>query len=422
MFCVQSNQTMLNYFNLLVLLVQRTNTDISLYTDLQAAVEYLGKYYTKAEVVSFLFEEILKALILIISSTNQPIIQLAAKAMNKIVGGRNWGAQEVYYLLLSLPLQKGTRVVLSIDCRLLSKQGRNLVLNNDKEALLQEDFRKGKLYQTKYLERALQYKQFTFFATLTECDLIGPKMRALTRGAIRLLSYFPKYKNDPIESTYKDYCRTWILILEGLQRTYPTLPVNLLNRQENPYTFYRYSNAYRQCRQNHSYYPDISLVPLYKPTPKVQARINIEDFEERMVYEDEDPAYQGNLNNARFSQNDALGNRQIDINADQMPFVSKYVQRQPTIYDYPSRDYQKEEIATNPAELRIDSQLIGQKELLNSEQRLLYDTVIYYFKDVLAGRNLLQLLLNIDRRAGTGKSYIIKLILVYLQSLAKRLY
>lgn len=103
-----------------------------------------------------------------------------------------------------------------------------------------------------------------------------------------------------------------------------------------------------------------------------------------------------------------------------MLFVGKYVQQQPTIYDYPSRDYWKEEIATNPTELRIDLQLIGQKDLLNSQQRLLYNTVIRYFKDLVVGRNPPQLLLNVNRRTRTGKSYIIKLVLVYLQTIAKQ--
>lgn len=211
-------------------------------------------------------------------------------------------------------------------------------------------------------------------------------------------------------------------MLEGPQRAYPTLPVILRNNQDNPYSFNRYSDAYRWCRQNHTLHPDISLAPLQKPLREAQARIDVEDFEERLVQEDEDPAYQGNLNNARLSQNDpnALGNRQIDINADQMPFVGKYAYIQPTIYAYPGRDFQKEEIAANPAELRIDSQSIGQKDLLNPEQRLLYNTVIHYFEDVLLGRNLLQLLLNVNRRAGTGKSYIIKLVSAYLQKMAKR--
>lgn len=110
----------------------------------------------------------------------------------------------------------------------------------------------------------------------------------------------------------------------------------------------------------------------------------------------------------------------MDINADWMLFVGKYAHTWPTIHAYPGRDFWKEEIAANPAELRIDSQSTGQKDLLNPKQRLLYNTVIYYFEDVLLGRNPLQLLLNINRRAGTGKSYIIKLVSAHLQKIAER--
>lgn len=104
-----------------------------------------------------------------------------------------------------------------------------------------------------------------------------------------------------------------------------------------------------------------------------------------------------------------------------MLFVRKYAQQQPTIYAYPGRDFWKEEISANPIELRIDSQLTRQRDLLNSEQRLLYNIVIYYFEHVLVGRNLLQLLLNVDRRTSTSKSYIIKLVLAYLQTIAERI-
>lgn len=316
---------MLNYYNLLISLAQRANTDISLYTDLQATIEYLGKYCTKAKVASFSFEETLKALIPIVSSTNQPIIQLIAKAMNKIVSSRNQGAQEVCYLLLGLYLQKGTRIVLSVDCRLPSNQGRIIALNDDEEAPPQEDYRKGKSYQTKYLKQPPYYEEFTYFLALTECDLTGPIMKALLRGTLRLLSYFPKYKNDPANSIYEDYCRTQILLLEGLQRVYPALLITLRNMQDRQYAFNRYSDAYRQYRRNYTYL-DIYLAPLQKPLRKVQARIDAEDFKERVVKEDENLVYQGKLNNVARQESDpnALGNRQIDINADWSTFVSKY--------------------------------------------------------------------------------------------------
>lgn len=104
----------------------------------------------------------------------------------------------------------------------------------------------------------------------------------------------------------------------------------------------------------------------------------------------------------------------MDINADWSPFVRKYAVEFPNIHYYLQRDYWREEIAANPAELRIDSQSTGQKELLNPKQRLLYDIVIRYYEATLAGQNPEQLLLNVDRRAGTGKSHVIKLISAHL--------
>lgn len=80
--------------------------------------------------------------------------------------------------------------------------------NDDSELLLQEDFKKGKSYWTKYIQRYADYEDVTFFAALTIYEMRGPTIRALPRGAARLLSYYLKYKNDPADSTYKDYCRT----------------------------------------------------------------------------------------------------------------------------------------------------------------------------------------------------------------------
>lgn len=134
-----------------------------------------------------------------------------------MIGSRDWGAQEVCFLLLGLQLHKGTRIVLSVDCRPPSDQNRLLALNEEDpdDAPPREDFKRGKSHWTKYLERPLQYEDVTFFMALTNHELRGATMRGLPRGAPRLLSYYPKYKNDPADSTYEDYCRTWVVLLEG---------------------------------------------------------------------------------------------------------------------------------------------------------------------------------------------------------------
>lgn len=99
-----------------------------------------------------------------------------------------------------------------------------------------------------------------------------------------------------------------------------------------------------------------------------------------MDKEDADPAYWNELNVYR-SQHDsnALGNRDIDLNADWTSFVGKYATLFPNIHNHPRREYWKEEVAANPAELRVNSQSTGQKDLLNPEQRLVYDTVVNHY-------------------------------------------
>lgn len=148
----------------------------------------------------------------------------------------------------------------------------------------------------KYLERPAYFEETSYFTVLTEYDLSGPRLRALSCGALRLLSYFPKYKNNPTDSIYEDYYRIQIVLQEPV-RIYPILPVTLRDNQDAPYVFARYSDAYRWYRTNY-YYPDPYLAPLQRPSAKVQARINTEDFQERVVQEDKDLVYQGNLNNA----------------------------------------------------------------------------------------------------------------------------
>lgn len=337
-----------------------------------------------------------------------------------MISSRNQGAQEVCFLLLGLQLYKGTRIVLSVDCRPPLDQNRLLVLNEEDpdDTPPREDFKRGKSYWTKYLERPLHYKDVTFFIALTNYELRGTTIRGLLRGALRLLSYYSKYKNNPADLIYKDYCRTWVVLLEGLQRVYPTLLVTL-RYSINNHTFATYSDAYRQCRRYYKHYPDLYIALLQKLLREVQARIDAEDFEERLDKEDADPAYQNELNIYRSQYNsNALSNRDIDLNADQTSFVSKYATLFPNIYNHPRREYQKEEVTANPAELRVNSQSTSQKDLLNPEQRLVYNTVVNYYISFLDSQGPPQLLLNVDSRARTGKSYVINLISAYLQTKA----
>jgi ATP-dependent DNA helicase PIF1 len=50
-------------------------------------------------------------------SDTKPMLSFVSKMMNTLIGERDYSAQETYHLLLKLPLQEDSHVVLSIDCR-----------------------------------------------------------------------------------------------------------------------------------------------------------------------------------------------------------------------------------------------------------------------------------------------------------------
>ena len=50
--------------------------------------------------------------------------------LNKLIGERDWSAQEVSHILLQLPVQKSSRMLVSLDCRLEDIQYDLIVLES----------------------------------------------------------------------------------------------------------------------------------------------------------------------------------------------------------------------------------------------------------------------------------------------------
>lgn len=122
---------------------------------------------------------------------------------------------------------------------------------------------------------------------------------------------------------------------------------------------------------------------------------------------------------ARFEDPNALGERTEDWTYDWGFHVNTYRQvaissplpdSMPDIYASTHWwAYAKE---VYPADSRVDYHVPGIVNQLAPQQRLIYDTVIQHY-DSQAPH---QLLLNIDGRAGTGKSFIIQVLSSHLQS------
>jgi hypothetical protein len=77
------------------------NTDIQPPTGLRAMLSYIGKYVSKPEKSSASYIE-LQAQILPCINDRAPLLSFVSKMLNKLIGERDWLAQEVSHILLQL--------------------------------------------------------------------------------------------------------------------------------------------------------------------------------------------------------------------------------------------------------------------------------------------------------------------------------
>ena len=107
------------------------NTDIQPPTGLHAVLSYVGKYVSKPEKSSASYTE-LQAQVLPYINDQAPLLSFVSKMLNKLIGERDWLAQEVSYILLQLLVQKSSWMLVSLDCRLEEVQCDLIVLESSK--------------------------------------------------------------------------------------------------------------------------------------------------------------------------------------------------------------------------------------------------------------------------------------------------
>ncbi len=84
--------------------------------------------------------------------------------MNKFIGERDWVSQEVAHMLLHLPLQHGSRTVMTLDCRTPIEQSTAINLEDE------EGDKGGRQQQSrleKYISRIDDQEDVTLFGYVT---------------------------------------------------------------------------------------------------------------------------------------------------------------------------------------------------------------------------------------------------------------
>ena len=392
------NDAHMNQFNHLISLCWLANTDVSPCTSVTAVINYAAKYCSKIETQTNTYAQIAKSIIPNVSDRN-PMLSFVSKMMNKLIGERDYSAQETCHLLLKLPLQEDSRVVLSVDCRPPDKHGRVLEFSEADE-VLQE---KTTAYD-KYLQRPEDMEDICYFEFFERWNFKSPnkdnwkEWRPPARP--RVLYYFPRYKPVHGHAQFSDFCRAK-LFLDHPHREHDEF-LNLDGRQ-----FDNYEAANEYCMEHHehedNHYGDIEAPDPeadedeFRPEP-FDEEISLEDWQEiaRMVPE------------LRLEEQaiDLLGRRDIDINYDWALHVGRYTHDNfgnAKYWDNLKRDqFVSNDVENLPLEAR---------ETLNPEQRLIYDTIMNHRTHHQAPPILLQ----VDGGGGTGKSYMIGMLSSHLQ-------
>ena len=137
------------------------NTNIQPPTSLFAVLAYVGKYVSKPETKSKSYID-LQAQIIPYTNDRAPLLSFVSKMLNKLVGERDWSAQEVSHILLELPVQEASRTVITLDCRPEKCQDNVIVLEDGEVSTQRSPVRR---YQdrTRDAPSAQELKSVTLF-------------------------------------------------------------------------------------------------------------------------------------------------------------------------------------------------------------------------------------------------------------------
>jgi hypothetical protein len=314
-FEAERNDTHLNQYNPLIALCWLANIDCSPCTSEEAVINYAAKYCSKSEAQTSTYAQIAKSILPHISDHN-PTVSFVSKLMNKLIGERDYSAQEICHILLGLPLYEDSRVVQSVDCRPRDKQTRPIDITED------GDVKESQTAYDKYLRRPDWMEDVSYFEFLQDWNFShkNPVKWAMWKPPAkpRVLNYFPRYKPVRSHRQFPDFCRVKLL-LNHRHRD----PAKLLEFDDRE--FLDYVAAYQYCLDHHDH-DDDHYGTVDEPTPLPDEEefepgdgvddITLEDWQEiaRQVPDIE------------LSQEEAdlLGRRNIDNNYDWTPHIARY--------------------------------------------------------------------------------------------------
>ncbi|THW10749.1 hypothetical protein D6D23_10593 [Aureobasidium pullulans] len=160
------------------------NTDITPRTSLQAVLNYLSEYCTKAGF-------------------------LTAKLMNKLIVERDYSNHEIAHMLFSPPLVDISRIVILVDCKFALQQNQSFSVGGRESVA-------GRNVIQKYMENDHVYHNVSYHQVLTRSGIRGKKIRHIARN-------------------YEDFCRVKLILHRPLRSTVVSQPSVNYDHYEDQY-------------------------------------------------------------------------------------------------------------------------------------------------------------------------------------------
>ncbi|KAF5133825.1 hypothetical protein E5D57_004452 [Metarhizium anisopliae] len=252
MFGVERNMERLAQCSPVMALEWLDNTDLQPAVTYKGLILYVAKYVSKPEIRSASYQE-LQEQVLPYVSDRRPIASLAARLLNKLIGERDWSAQEISHILLKIPQQKSTRQCMVLDCRPDQAQDRRIRFDDGEageDMVVKEGLSAYKRYKLR-IEHASggeRLRVVTLIDWLQHYD--ASKFQRLSKGKPRTVTFFPHYKSNPTDDEYEDYCRVKMMLSHPFEKVEDVLEVDGFQAET-------YQEAYELCCDSHNHVDDL---------------------------------------------------------------------------------------------------------------------------------------------------------------------
>ncbi|KJZ69873.1 hypothetical protein HIM_10728 [Hirsutella minnesotensis 3608] len=322
------NDSLMNHFNPAIILGWLANIDISPCTSLQAVITYAAKYCSKSEKKTESYCKLADQ-VLPHTAHHQPLLSFSSRLMNKLIAERDYSAQEISHLLLNIPLQEGTRMVVYVDCRPLEQHVRSYRVDEDVSEAIGS-------YRN-YLQRDDQHESITYLEYLQSYNL-------------------KRWWSAEASPRFHDFCRVKLMMAHSHRSPEELLAVD-------GQRFESFAAAYQCCRQRHHLHEDDH----YGEVGANELQAEDDEFERE---EHEEPGFSF-PRLAPFKDETQWSCTRIPKHPSSIfkSFACCMIFR--CLFDgILHGDFWKQRKAENPLHLDVDHQPLEARDSLNPEQRL----------------------------------------------------